>query len=344
MFNGYEIKNRIKKQELGQFFTVKEIWLKKQVLDFIKNTGSTVAYDPFAGVGNLLDAAQKIGFTKLKGLDIDKNLPWEINDSLLSIPKIQNSIIITNPPYLAKQSATRKKIDLYKYFKDTSYDDIYLIALDRMLEAADKVVAIVPESFINSNYSKKNYLHSITILEENPFIDTENPVCIVCFDNKYKKFSDIYIYKEDKFINTLDNILKIRINPKHNIDVSFNNLKGWLGLRAVDGTNDKTFINFDFKDNIKYDWNNKIKTSSRHITLIDINIPYNKRENFIKEGNRLINQIRKESSDILLTPFKGNTKNGKRRRRLDFKLARAVLEKSYENIFKECFYEESRLF
>ena len=103
------------------------------------------------------------------GLDIDPNLNWDLNDSLVSIPQELDSIIVTNPPYVAKQSATRKKLGLEKYFKDSTYDDIYLIALDRMLESSDFVVAIVPESFINSSYKKKDRLSSITILEQNPF-------------------------------------------------------------------------------------------------------------------------------------------------------------------------------
>ena len=36
-----------------------------------------------------------------------------------------------------------------------------------------------------------------------------------------------------------------------------------------------------------------------------------------------------DTSDVIFTPFKGNTKFGKRRRRLDFRLARAILEKAY---------------
>ena len=42
-----------KKVILGQFFTKESIWLKKQVKDFILCSGCTVAYDPFAGAGDL---------------------------------------------------------------------------------------------------------------------------------------------------------------------------------------------------------------------------------------------------------------------------------------------------
>lgn len=322
-----------KKIKLGQFNTKSSLWLKPQIKKFIEDTNCKIAYDPFAGVGDLLIAASKeMGFRSLIGLDIDESLDWQVNDSLINIPKFEGAIIITNPPYIAKQSASRKKIDLSSYFSITKYDDIYMLALDKMLEAQDYVVAILPESFINSSYRQKDRLSSITILEENPFEDTENPVCVGCFDNRSKKFDEVEIYKNDKLINTLDNILNIRIQPKNNIDIKFNTLKGWLALRAIDGTDDIKVINFDFKKNIKYDWKNRIKVSSRHLTLIDIEVPKELRQDFINECNKILKSIREESSDILLTPFKGNTKSGVRRRRLDFKLARAIMELAYENI------------
>ena len=322
-----------KKIKLGQFFTKATLWLKPQVESFIKESGCSVAYDPYAGGGDLLKAARDVlGFKNIKGLDIDSSLEWEINDSLLNIPHADDAIIITNPPYIAKQSASRKKIDLSQYFETSTYDDVYLIALDRMLEAQKNVVAIIPESFINSSYKQKQKIKSITILEENPFEDTENPVCVVCFDSITKNYDQIKVYKNDKLVNNLQNILNIRIEPSNCMKITFNTLEGWLGLRAIDSTDDKTFINFDFKENFDYDWENNIKVSSRHFSLINIDIPKNKRQLFINKCNELIQQIRRDSSDILLTPFKGNTKKGVRRRRLDFRLARAIMEIAAEEV------------
>lgn len=336
-----------KKIKLGQFFTKDSLWLKPQVIDFISKSGCTIAYDPFAGGGDLLKASQNIlHFQNVKGLDIDESLQWDINDSLLSIPHIDNAIIITNPPYIAKQSASRKKIDLSKYFNLTTYDDVYLIALDKMLEAQHNVVAIIPESFLNSSYKQKNLISSITVLEENPFEDTENPVCVVCFDHVPKSLDKVMIYKNNQLINSLEGINKIRIEPDNKVKIIFNTLKGWLGLRAVDSTDDKTFINFDFKGNFKYDWENNIKVSSRHFSLIDLDVPESKRKDFIDECNKIIKQLRVESCDILLTPFKGNTKKGIRRRRLDFRLARAIMEQAYYKTVnsKGDKYEQQRLF
>lgn len=333
-----------KKIELGQFFTKSNLWLKPQIASFIKESNCSIAYDPYAGGGDLLNVAKtQLGFSETVGLDIDSNLNWQINDSLMNIPHVENAIIITNPPYIAKQSASRKKIDLTAYFSQTTYDDVYLLALDKMLEAQKYVVAIVPESFINSFYRQKNKLKSITILEENPFEDTENPVCVLCFDSKPKELSKVNVYKNEKLVNNLQTIVDIRIIPSNDVKIHFNDLTGWLGLRAVDSTDDKTFINFDFKDNFDYDWENNIKITSRHFSLINIKVEENKRQQFIDRCNEILHQIRNDSSDILLTPFKGNTKKGVRRRRLDFRLARAIMEMAYNDVCGEL-YGQQRLF
>ena len=100
----------IKKRSLGQFFTRNDFWLKNHILEFIKSSEAKIAFDPFAGGGDLLNIAKKIGFKKIKGFDVDKSMNWEHNDSLLSIPKINKSITITNPPYLTNYSAKRKRI------------------------------------------------------------------------------------------------------------------------------------------------------------------------------------------------------------------------------------------
>ena len=333
-----------KKIKLGQFFTKESIWLKPHIKKFIESCSCKIAYDPFAGGGDLLNvASNQLGFENVVGLDIDESLNWKKNDSLINIPHIDNAIIITNPPYIAKQSASRKKIDLSHYFSMSKYDDVYLIALDNMLKAQKYVVAIIPESFINSSYMQKNMINSITVLEDNPFEDTENPVCVVCFDGVYKHFGEVKIYKNELLVGSLEDIRSIRIEPKNNISITFNTLDGWLGLRAVDSTDDKTIINFGFKENFKYDWEKNIKVSSRHFSLIKIDIPEHLKTLFIVECNLILNEVRKKSFDILLTPFKGNTKKGIRRRRLDFRLARAIMELAFSRVCGGI-YEQQRLF
>ncbi len=323
-----------KKLILGQFFTKVDLWLKPQILDFIKNSSCDIAYDPFAGAGDLLITAQKLGFSKLIGLDIDENLFWDKNDSLLNIPHINNALIITNPPYLSNYSASRKGIysDVEVYFSSSNYDDLYLIALQKMLLAQKNVIAIIPETFINSNFQQKNLLSSITILEDNPFQDTDSPVIVACFDGVPKDYSKIKIYKNEKKLFSYAELENLRLSPKNNIDMNFNHPEGWLAVRCVDTTDPKNLLKFDFKENINYDWQNGIKVSSRLLTLIKIDVPQEKRNVFIEKCNSILNDLRAKSSDVIFSPFKGNMKNGTRRRRLDYKTCRAIIENAYQEI------------
>jgi len=325
-----------KKIVFGQFNTKKNIWLKKHIRKFILGTEATIAYDPFAGDGDLLEAARNIGFQKTAGLDVDKKLAWENNDSLLHIPTVKNSIIITNPPYLTNYSAKRKGIheEVDKYFSNSEYDDLYLIALEKMIQAQRYVVAIVPETFINSNFKQKHKLSSITIIEENCFDDTETPVCVLCFDGIVKKAGEIKVFKNDEYLNTLEYFEKMRLKPSKNIRMSFNDASGSIALRAVDTTDPNSMIRFMKKDELDYDLNN-IKVSSRLITIININrIYHGELDSFLAECNKILMSFRQRTNDVLLSPFKGNMKNGKRRRRLDYETARAMLEMAYNNIYE----------
>ena len=325
-----------KKKALGQFFTEGSCWLQPQVVDFIRASKCHVAYDPFAGSGCLFAPVTNAvaSIKETAGLDIDPSQGWPVNDSLIKIPHKTGAIIITNPPYISNYSASRKRLaeGLKKYFDQTEYDDVYLLALDRMLEAQKNVVAIIPETFINSAFKKKNLLHSITILEENPFLDTDTPVVVVCFDSCHKPFSEIQIFKGSKYTCTLQDVEDCRLIPDNSVRMKFNDLDGWLGVRCVDSTNPSDMLRFDFKENIDYNWEKGIKVSSRLLTLISVDVPQNKRQDFVDACNATLKDIRARSHDIMLSPFKGNMKNGVRRRRLDFQTCRAIVERAYHSI------------
>lgn len=324
------------KKSLGQYFTKSNAWLKPHIIEFIKNTKATTAVDPFAGAGDLLKVIQPLQFKEYIGLDIDPNLNWKINDSLLNIPKFENSIIITNPPYLAKNSAKRLGLnEAYSYFTNSKCVDLYQIAIQRCMENNRCGVLLVPETFINDSIINKNRVSSITIIEDLCFEDTEVPICVVCFDDEIKK-SDILIYKNDKLIGTLEYLNSFKKEVNNIIDMSFNSPKGQVALRAVDSTNPNIIIKFMKPQFLKYDLT-KISESSRSITLIDLTLPESMLDDLILESNNILNDFRIITKDILLSPFKGNNKDGKRRRRLDYQTARAIIEEAYLKIrSKQC--------
>lgn len=308
-----------KKDNYGQFFTTSDNWLYPQIVNFIENEK---ILDPFAGDGNIFQTLIKLGLNDFRGMDIDDSLLWNVNDSLRCIPKTDR-MIITNPPYLAKNSATRKNLESCKYFENTKYSDLYQIALERMLESHERIIAIVPETFIN-NPICEDRLTSITVVEDKLFDDTDCPVCIVCYgerDNTTK------VYKDTKYCCTLKGLKRYVKKPRNNINMEFNVRDGNIGLRAIDGIN-KDSIRFCIPEKLNYPIH-KIITSSRAITLIKVDNP-----KIITECNRILRNYRKDTYDLLLSPFKGNNKKGVRRRRLDFRTARAIIEEATRNVQK----------
>jgi len=322
------------KRSLGQFFTKRSLWLKDHILDFIISSKAKTAFDPFAGGGDLLATMQEIGFLEIIGFDIDDSLSWQKNDSLINIPKIKNSIIITNPPYLTNYSAKRMGIygDVKKYFDICKYDDLYQLAVEKCL-TSDFGVMLIPETFINSSFPKHR-LTSITIIEDVVFEDTENPICVICFDNKIKDYAEIKVYKNGNLLGNLKKYEQMRKLPNKKLTIKFNSIKGQIALRAVDGTNPQKSISFMKPEEIDYDLST-IKESSRLITLIEMKVGNERIEKIINRSNLILSDFRTQTHDILLSPFKGNKKNGERRRRLDYSTARAILEDAYEIEFGE---------
>lgn len=317
-----------KKIELGQFFTNKNVWLQPQIIDFILSTGIKKALDPFAGGGDIFKALKDIGFSQFQGLDIDNTLQWEENDSLRNIPK-GDAIIVTNPPYLAKNSAKRKRLSAYDYFSTNTYADLYQIGLEKCLQSHSYVVAIIPETFILTELFTDR-LHSVTILEENPFEDTEFPVCVVCFVPETAK--ETLVYKNSTYVTTLQELKNKQLKPLKNIEMIFNDVGGNIGLRGVDGVSGKETIKFCLPNELNYS-PDKIKHSSRAITIINVEVPSGIHiKEVINKANEILHTYREETNDILMAAFKGNTKEKKRRRRIDFQTARAILEESINQL------------
>jgi hypothetical protein len=96
-------------------------------------------------------------------------------------------------------------------------------------------------------------------------------------------------------------------------------------------------IRFTEIDKFDYDISN-VSDKSRTHTVISISKSngeiYSKEviSQIIEHANYLLDIIRFETSDLLLSPFKCNNNAGIRRRRLDYKLAEALLTKAANEI------------
>jgi hypothetical protein len=324
----------MKKIDLGQFNTKQDVWLKPQVEAFIRMSQYKNGLDPFAGDGDLIRVMKTLDLNTVRGLDIDPNLDWEINDGLMDIPYYENTLVVTNPPYYARVSASRKNSSCLKYFDGNSFADLYQIAIGKVLEKYKEAVFIIPETyFLTDTMFFKEDLCSITVLEDNPFYDTDCPICVACFQKGELFQPPFYdIFKNDEFLfnsGYLEEIIRCYRPHTEVLHISFNDPNGNIGLRGVDGTDPDDRIKFCLPAELNYDLN-KIKVSSRAITILNVQGDFD-RMNLIEEANLYLNTLREVTQDVIFAPFKGNNKVGKRRRRLDFYWARRLLNLAITN-------------
>ena len=348
--------SEMSKRDLGQFFTRDSVWLRPHIRAHIEALSEryTVCVDPFAGDGHLLELASDMGYHVL-GHDIDQGIcdtkEWgKPNDSIRRVLVHERAFVLTNPPYLAKNSAKRIKSPMVEYFSpgfiptlDDSrlnvLDDLFKLAIEQTITKYDDSIWIVPESGIQDLDDLphwKDQLHSVTILEDNPFDDTEHPVCVMIFStsNPLKE-----VWKNDTLLGTYDEIRRVHNQtakgPSNLTHMKFNAPDGTLGYRAVDGTREDGSMRIKFcrGEELGYDRSN-IKVSSRHLTYIEIDLEGDLLDSVIAEANQRIDDYREATHDVFLTAFMGNTKTGERRRRLDYKLARKIFNSAYETNIK----------
>jgi len=321
----------ISKVSLGSFYTTKSGWLTAEVRAFLEralaHSGGQLL-DPFAGDGHLIDTIKSdpiLGkqVRQATGFDIQGS-SWPINDSLVAIPNPTHAVIVTNPPYLANHSAKRKGVDqlVAKYFANSTQKNLYRIALENSLASADYVVAIIPETFLLSTFPKLR-LELAVVIQDSLFGDTDAPALVACFTKE--ACADARVFTGNQSIGTLAEILALRESTAPKKKIVFNDPKGRIGLRAVDGSDGESPIAFMPASEFDYS-SRKVMVSSRLMTYLDLpDLSDGEIDSIIIRANAALKRVRKDSGDLVLAPFKGNDRNGKRRRRLDYALARKIL-------------------
>ncbi len=341
----------LSKRNLGQYFTRDDAWLRSHIVEHLRSlhVRYTTCLDPFAGDGDLLNVAASLGFDVV-GHDVDAAIcaanGWgEPNDSILDVPHHADAFVLTNPPYLAKNSAKRMDAPAQSYFRPgavlpltnehtSTLDDLFKLAIEQTLAQYDDSVWIVPESVVQDVEHLPHWkarLHSLTVLEDNPFTDTEHPVCVLVFSASKASGE---LWKNDTQLGSYQDIWgrhnETRSSPRDATAMQFNSPTGALGYRAVDGTkaDGSMRIRFCLGDELDYD-RQRIKVSSRHLTYIDVDLKGDELVAVIEEANRQIEAYRAATHDVFLTAFMGNTKTGVRRRRMDYFLARRLFNAAF---------------
>lgn len=296
--------------------------------DSIPDKDKITFLEPFAGANNIVSMILEL-FPDVNWMCFDISPPAENmceefevykRDTLLDFPK-GYSVAITNPPYLARNSATRRGLE----YPDTEFNDIYKYSLDVMLKNVDYVAAIIPESFLTQNIFHDR-LQSVVSLTCKMFDDTECPVCLALFVPKGS--GNFSIYRQDRYIGCYEELKnEIKVSEYSKINWKFNDKLGSIGFRGVDNL-ECASIKFCLGEDINED---SVRQTSRAITRISGLPEYINREDFINKCNELINDYRSKTKDVFLTSFKGLRKDNQYRRRMDFFTAKNILNKAMES-------------
>lgn len=302
-----------RKVEKGIFYTASNPFENPAFLEWAKAAslpGNRIL-EPFAGGNFLISTLQNMGLCdKWKSYDIFPGAKGVVKrDTLASFPT-GFDVCVTNPPWLAKNSASAKGLP----FPETIHDDLYKHALDKCLANCAYVAALVPESFIRANLFQDR-LRDFVSLGGQMFHDTGHPVGLALF--KPERSDEVLVWHDSEFVGELGELELARPqNDANTISASFNEADGNVGLIALDNTIEPSIRFCEVSELADYE----VKQTGRHITKIRIDGKVR-----IIDLNECLNSFRSKTQDVLLTCYKGIRKDGKYRRRLDWKTARGII-------------------
>lgn len=323
----------------GQFYTTTNPFSNDLFLKWLKQVPadirSSVWLEPFAGSNHIVKMLDELEHrSQWACFDINPGVhnaapqfPIQVRDTLKDFPA-PFELAITNPPYLAKNSASRDGLA----FPDCAFDDLYKYALSVMLDRVGYVAAIIPESFLTTGLFHDR-LFGVATLNCRMFEDTDCPVCLAMFlpagiKQDPKNFD---IYKGNVRLGTYAQLCERKdalLHTRADVRWRFNEHGGTVGLYAVDSQKERS-IRFVPGKVIADD---RVKVSSRSVTKIG-GVPKGvSSASLIEAANDLLSQFRDRTSDVFLTAFKGMRADGDYRRRLDYSLARHLLNASVDQV------------
>lgn len=304
------------KRQLGQYYTIRNPFNLKPFATWAAQIplSEQKIIEPFAGANHIIDLlGDKI--SAYDSFDIAPNHPSVQQQNTLENFPTGYEVCITNPPWLYKSSAKRRGLP----FPHTHYDNLYKHCMDLCLKNCPYVGVLVPASYLVADLFTDR-LHTVIVIHDRLFTDTENPVCLALFNPEQPQQQiDTQVYHDEAHIGSLRALRsKLPQSKGDNPDLTFNDPQGQLGLIGIDN-NAEASIRFCAGNELdRY----PIRHSSRSITRIS---GVRASKAVLKRLNGYLGAFREETHDVFLTPFKGLRKDGKYRRRLDFRLAKGII-------------------
>ena len=150
------------------------------------------------------------------------------------------------------------------------------------------------------------------------FADTEHPVGLALFGPALQVGAiSVKIWRNNQFLGELEELRLHLPMPSRNREIVFNEPTGNVGLIAVDNTVSAS-IRFCPPAELE---GYPVRYQGRSITKL--NVPW---QVDMAELNAHLANIREKTHDVFLTAFKGLRRDGQYRRRLDWALARAIVD------------------
>jgi hypothetical protein len=310
-----------KRRELGAFDTVGNPFTLEPFVDWLSDAGiNDPILEPFAGNGAI---PRLIGLANLNAKWASYDLePRDEHvtrqDTLREFPT-GFRVVISNPPYLSYHFAKRKGVAVSRAdFK--GYPSLYLVAIEQCLKNCEYVALIVPDSFITSGLHRERLSDVVSLSSLTMFAETTMPTCLALWK---PSSSRTRYWLAEKCLGNLNDLQQpVQHDKLVAKRISFNVLDGNLGLWAIDGTSGPG-IRFCMPSEIPED---KIKHSARLVSRIMVRgLSSADATELIEAANHRLSEWRNLTGDALLTAFKGPRDDGRFRRRIDFKNARAIL-------------------
>ena len=327
-----------KKVELGQFYTTNSKYIIGNLLNDIPKDLTVV--EPFCGKGDLL-----IFENNYELYDIDPKIEnCEKRDTLKNPPSYEGKLVVTNPPFLAKNKNKDKTLyDLY------DVGDLYKASIKSILTCSGGIL-IVPLNFFcdEDNYFREKFFNRfdlirLNIFEETVFDDTTYTICSFSFKVKSSN-SDVdtiecnfFPSKEVKMFDLKkssgyrigSDFLDI-IDSQKNIGIKRLTIGGSpnsnLYLRAIDTGSDRGRIALDIKRDHFYG-----KESDRTFATLIMDKEYTNEQELkiCNEFNSILEKYREKYNSMFLTNYRNSSTYARKRISFDvaYKLISYIIKK-----------------
>lgn len=302
------------KRILGQHFTTDSPFNHPAFFAWADSSriNREVILEPFAGANHLINYLVDMRLCNLfVSYDIEPADTRVVERDTLNCFPSGYSVCVTNPPWMARNSATYRGIP----FPECKHDDLYKFALEKCLDNCEWIAVLIPESFIRAQLFQDRLTDFISMPTTSLFEQTGHPVGMALFQPNSS--ADVNVWSDDQYIGELSYLESLRPRPiEDGPSVRFNDPEGNVGLIALDNSKAAS-IRFCSPEELG---DYVVKRTNRHITKVWVDGTVR-----INAWNDFLREFRDKTFDVLMTCYKGRRDDGMYRRRLDWALARGII-------------------